>query len=137
MALHLRQSMASPKRDQEWEYEGAQGCLPHLRPAINRFFSSLSLKVVFDEIAHKRSLSLDEEAPRIFWVALFQVIGSFKKLCSSSLRKPMSTRTLTNSGNPPYLRVCNPAVLALLYREGFTAFCIGQRRELKGASHHG
>jgi hypothetical protein len=74
----------------------------------------LSLKVVFDGIAHKRSFSLDEEVSIIFWVAFFQVIGSFKKLCSSLLRKPISTRTLTNSGNPLYLRVCNPTVLALL-----------------------
>jgi len=58
--------MTPPEKDQEWEYEGVQGCLPHLRPAINWFFSSLSLKVVFDEIAHKRSFSLDEEASRIF-----------------------------------------------------------------------
>jgi hypothetical protein len=58
--------MTPPERDQEWEYEDAQGCLPHLRPAISWFFSSLSLKVVFDEIAHKRSFSLDEEASRIF-----------------------------------------------------------------------
>ena len=76
------------------------GCLLHLRPVINRVFSSLSLKVVFDEIAHWRSFSLDEDEPRIFWVAIFQVVGSFKKLFSSSLRKPISTRTLTNSGNP-------------------------------------
>jgi hypothetical protein len=58
------------------------------------------LKAVLDEIAHRRSFSLDEVAPMIFWVASFQEIGSFRKLCSSSLRKPMSTRTLTNSGNP-------------------------------------
>jgi hypothetical protein len=58
--------MTPPERDQEWEYEGVQGRLLHLRPAINWFFSSLSLKVVFDEIAHKRSFSLDEEALRIF-----------------------------------------------------------------------
>ena len=66
MTLRLRQSITVPKRDREWDHEGAQGCLRHLRPAINRFFSSLFLKVVLDEIAHKRSFSLDEGAPRIF-----------------------------------------------------------------------
>jgi hypothetical protein len=119
------------------EYKGAQGCSPHMRPAINRFFSSLSLKVVFDEIAHKRSFSLGEEASRIFWVASFQVIGSFKKLCSSSLRKPISTSTLTNSGNPSYLRVCNLAVLALLLKGRVCCLCTGQKGHLKGASHRG
>jgi hypothetical protein len=65
-------------------------------------------------------------------VAFFQVIGSFKKLCSSLLRKPISTKTLTNSGNPLYLRVCNPMVLALLYREGFAAFLHRLEGEIKG-----
>src|SRR5277367_4312605 len=79
---------------------GIHSYLRHLRPATNRFFSSVFLNVVLDEIAHNRSFSLDELAPRIFLVASFQAIGSFKKFCSSSLRKPMSTRTLTNSGKP-------------------------------------
>jgi hypothetical protein len=110
----------------EVEYKGAQDCSPHLRPAINRFFSLLSLKVVFDEIADKRSFSSDEEAPRIFWVASFQAIGSFKKLCSSSLRKPISTSTLTNSGNPTYLRVCNIVVLELVLNVRVFRLCTGQ-----------
>ena len=51
-----------------------------------------------------------------------QVTGSFKKLCSSSLRKPISTRTLTNSGNPPYLSVYDPLLLVIFYLEGFGDF---------------
>jgi hypothetical protein len=58
--------MTPPESDQEWEYKGVKGGLPHLRPAIKWFFSSLSLKVVFDGIAHKRSFSLDEEVSIIF-----------------------------------------------------------------------
>src|SRR2546423_8590069 len=77
----------------------------HLRPAKTCSLCSLSLKVVLAEIAPMRSFSSDDGAARIFCVASFQGIGSLQQLCSSSLRKPISTRTLTNSGKPTYLRV--------------------------------
>lgn len=100
----------------DWETRGAIDNLPHLSPAINRFFSSLSLKVDFDEIAASRSFSSDEEVLRIFWVASFQAIGLSKKPRASSLRKPMSTRTFTNSVNPLYLRVYCPKHSAFVRR---------------------
>ena len=68
-------------------------------------FCSLSLKVVLEEIDLIRSSSLDEEAPRSFCVTSFHGAASLQKLCSLSLRKPISTRTLTNSGKPAYRRV--------------------------------
>jgi len=71
-----------------------------LRPDTTWFFSSVFLKVVLDETAHRRSSTVVLELPRIFAVASFQAIGSFKKGCSTSLRNPRSTRTLTNSGKP-------------------------------------
>ena len=95
----------------------------HFKPAKILSSSSLSLKVAFDETAETRSFSFDDAALRIFCVASAHVIFSFRKLCSSSERKPMSTktligvstywkphkkirdRTLTNSGKPAYRRV--------------------------------
>lgn len=72
----------------------------HLRPDTSWVLSSALLNVVLDETAATRSSSLDELAPMICLVASFQAIGVFRKSRSSSLRKPMSTRTLTNSGKP-------------------------------------
>ena len=87
----------------------------HFNPLRSWSFCSLSLKMAFEEIAHVRSFSEVDDAPRIFCVALlkiviskiesglvyfltsFQGIGDCKKLCSSSLRNPISTRSLTNS----------------------------------------
>ena len=77
----------------------------HLRPANTCSRCSLSLKVVLAEIASMRSFSSDDEAASIFCVASFHGTASLQQLCSSSLRKPMSTRTLTNSGKPTYRRV--------------------------------
>jgi len=62
------------------------------------------LEVVLEEIAQVRSFSFDDEAQRIFCVASFQVTGSLQQLCPSSLRKPITTRTLTNSRKPAYLK---------------------------------
>lgn len=70
-----------------------------------RVFSSSSLKVVLEQMVATRSFSSDDGAEMIFWVASFQETPSLQKLCSASLRKPMSTRTFTNSGKPPYLKV--------------------------------
>ena len=84
----------------------------HLRPDMILVFSASCLKDVLDRIDFTRSSSLVEAASKIFCVASIQAIGSFKKLFSSSLRKPISTITLTNSGNPWYLRVfMNKALL--------------------------
>lgn len=77
----------------------------HRRPLKMRVFSSSSLKVVLALMVATRSFSSDDGAEMIFWAASFQGIDSLQKLCSSSLRKPMSTRTLTNSGKPAYLKV--------------------------------
>lgn len=102
----------------------------HFNPAKSRSFSSVSLKDTFDEMAQTRSFSVEDVAPRIFCVASAHGIFSFKKLCSSSERKPMSTKTfnrgqhivreltkvrvqtLMKSGKPPYLRVPLMIVLA-------------------------
>ncbi len=65
----------------------------------------LSLNCVFDLIAHSRSRAFDEVALNTFWVASFHGIFSFKNGCASSERNPMSTSTLTNSGNPWNLSV--------------------------------
>lgn len=70
-----------------------------------RLFSSSSLKVVLEQMVSTRSFSSDEGAEMMFCAASFQGIGSLQKLCSASWRKPMSTRTLTNSGKPAYLKV--------------------------------
>lgn len=77
----------------------------HLRPAIICSFCSLSLNDDLEEMAQIRSFSLDDEEPRTLAVASFHEIGSFRKLCSSSLRNPISTKTLMNSGKPAYLKV--------------------------------
>jgi len=102
----------------------------HFNPAKSRSCSSVSLKVTFDEMAQTRSFSFEDEAPRIIFVASAHGIFSFRKLCSSSERKPMSTKTfdrgqhiardltkvrvqtLTNSGKPAYLRVPLMIVIA-------------------------
>lgn len=95
------------------------GYLRHLRPDTSCSFSSALWNVVLDATAATRSFSFDELAARIFWVASFQEIGCFRKSCSSTRRKPMSTRTLTNSGNPAYRRVPRTTVCAsgMLYLE--------------------
>ena len=64
----------------------------HLSPAMSCSFSSLSLKLSLLAIAQVRSFSLSSEAPRIFCVASFHGIGSFKALFSLSLRKPTEAR---------------------------------------------
>jgi hypothetical protein len=74
--------------------------LRHFRPDTSCFFSSSSLKVVLEEIAARRSSSLDEVAPRSCFVTSFHGSDCFQKSASSVRRKPMSTRTLMNSGKP-------------------------------------
>ena len=58
-----------------------------------------------DETAQAISFSAGDDARRIFRMVSIQVMYYFKKLCSSSPKKAISTRTLPNSGKPAYLRV--------------------------------
>ena len=70
----------------------------HLKAAKSWSFCSAFLKVVLEVIARVRSSLLEDETPTIFCVTSFQATGFSKRFCFSSLRNPMSTRTLTKSG---------------------------------------
>ena len=75
----------------------------HRRPSRMRFFSAVDWKVVLEEMAQVRSCSEEEEEWRIFAVASCHNRGlseGLRKSWGSWERKPMSTRTRTNSGKP-------------------------------------
>ena len=99
----------------------------HFIPEMIRCFSSAEGNFVFDEIVYTKSLhhqlsfvmqgeysSLDDLLPKTLAKASFHV--SFdpgaKKSHGSSDKKPISTKTLTNSGNPWYLKVPRTTVCA-------------------------